>query len=700
MPNSAAPALLVSAEQRTELARMAGSSMRAPRVAIEARALSMAADGVANEEIARSCGVTSDTVRRWRSRFAHSGLAGIGLIAEGRGRRTSLPAATIAEVLRLTLHELPPHGAKVWSTRTMAAQVGIGKDAVARIWAQHGLQPQRNRPVREQQGLDDGSKRGRDAVLLQYALLRGDVLEIHRLVDAELVLQSEPSPRRAWLLAGRSFASILDSKFAAAHDDASAGLLMGFEQRLFEALRALSSGMGGLERDGSDIVSVERAAEAVLRLPADEVLREGWTAALTAEAAMSVGRLDLAENVARRVWLTSAQTDPPESIFAGQALVRALLFQGRLEEASALAPDVESGARRHGLDALRLVVRGSLSYVDALCGRFDELTRHADTIGELASQCPPGYFVAGGMVLTAYALATAQRAQEAADVLLHGAGGPLLPNIQLVDRAYGYELLVTAALSLGDVTAAQQWQDLASSLTGLPRSGMAAAALSRIDARLAVAEGKASAGAVLAERAAAIATGNAGHLDATRAQLLAGSALLFDAEDNWPARLALSTASEQALLLGATSLAVLARRDLRSVGLRLIGEPQAPMSPREREVAELLLAGASDVRIAATLGVSRRTVQSHVSRVLKALDLPSRTAVSWALRNDQDRGALSQQLTPRQYEVADLVSRGYTNSGAARALNVSVKTIEKHLGDVYRRLGIDSRAALAARWSR
>ena len=229
---------------------------------------------------------------------------------------------------------------------------------------------------------------------------------------------------------------------------------------------------------------------------------------------------------------------------------------------------------------------------------------------------------------------------------------------------------------------------------------MAAAALSRIDARVAVAEGKGSAGAVLAERAAAIAAGNAGHLDATRAQLLAGSALLFDAEDNWPARLALSTANEQALLLGATSLAVLARRDLRSVGLRLIGEPQAPMSPREREVAELLLAGASDVRIAATLGVSRRTVQSHVGRVLKALDLPSRTAVPRALRDDQDRRAFSQQLTPRQYQVAELVSRGFTNRGAARALHVSIKTIEKHLGDVYRRLGIDSRAALAARWSR
>jgi hypothetical protein len=149
-----------------------------------------------------------------------------------------------------------------------------------------------------------------------------------------------------------------------------------------------------------------------------------------------------------------------------------LLFQGRLDEANALAPHVEQAAQRHGLLALQLVVRGSLAYVDALSGRHDELTRHAASIDELAAHCPHSYLVAGSMVLTAYALATAQRAKQAADVLLRGAGGPQLPNIQLVDRAYGYELLVAAALSLGDVAGARQWGDRAVALTGLPHEGM------------------------------------------------------------------------------------------------------------------------------------------------------------------------------------------------------------------------------------
>ena len=45
---------------------------------IQAQALLMAADGVANAEIARRCEVDADAVRRWRSRFGAEGPAGSG----------------------------------------------------------------------------------------------------------------------------------------------------------------------------------------------------------------------------------------------------------------------------------------------------------------------------------------------------------------------------------------------------------------------------------------------------------------------------------------------------------------------------------------------------------------------------------------------------------------------------------------------
>ena len=64
-----------------------------------------------------------------------------GKIAKGRGRKLGLPAGTVEEVLRITHRELPADGSTHWSTRTMAARVGIGKDAVAKIWADHNLKP-------------------------------------------------------------------------------------------------------------------------------------------------------------------------------------------------------------------------------------------------------------------------------------------------------------------------------------------------------------------------------------------------------------------------------------------------------------------------------------------------------------------------------------------------------------------------------
>ena len=36
---------------------------------------------VANEEIARRCGVDPDAVRRWRNRFVEKGVDGVGVIS-------------------------------------------------------------------------------------------------------------------------------------------------------------------------------------------------------------------------------------------------------------------------------------------------------------------------------------------------------------------------------------------------------------------------------------------------------------------------------------------------------------------------------------------------------------------------------------------------------------------------------------------
>lgn len=120
---------------------MARSSTLPHRKVVRAKALLWAADGVANQEIARRSGVDSDAVRRWRRRFIETGVAGVGVIAKGRGRKPRLPEGTVAEVVRVTQHERPADGATHWTTRSLARRFGISKDTVAQIWSDHQLKP-------------------------------------------------------------------------------------------------------------------------------------------------------------------------------------------------------------------------------------------------------------------------------------------------------------------------------------------------------------------------------------------------------------------------------------------------------------------------------------------------------------------------------------------------------------------------------
>jgi len=57
-----------------------------------------------------------------------------------------------------------------------------------------------------------------------------------------------------------------------------------------------------------------------------------------------------------------------------------------------------------------------------------------------------------------------------------------------------------------------------------------------------------------------------------------------------------------------------------------------------------------------------------------------------------------EQLTPQEFQIALHVARGMTNREVATALFLSHKTIEFHLGRIYRKLGMSSRAQLIRRF--
>ncbi|MCA1701708.1 MAG: IS630 family transposase, partial [Actinobacteria bacterium] len=77
----------------------------------------------------------------WRNRFAADRLD--GLVDEPRpGRPRTVVDAQVEEVIVKTL-ESTPKDATHWSTRSMAAEVGLTQSAVHRIWRAFGLQPHR-----------------------------------------------------------------------------------------------------------------------------------------------------------------------------------------------------------------------------------------------------------------------------------------------------------------------------------------------------------------------------------------------------------------------------------------------------------------------------------------------------------------------------------------------------------------------------
>lgn len=84
-------------------------------------------------------------------------------------------------------------------------------------------------------------------------------------------------------------------------------------------------------------------------------------------------------------------------------------------------------------------------------------------------------------MLASYALAVAGQARRAATMMLRAGGGRNLHPLQSVDRACGYELLVTAALGEGDTEAAQAWAALAARAP-LGADSMATAATAHIRA--------------------------------------------------------------------------------------------------------------------------------------------------------------------------------------------------------------------------
>jgi len=319
----------------------------------------------------------------------------------------------------------------------------------------------------------------------------------------------------------------------------------------------------------------------------------------------------------------------------GFALLLPHLFVGRTLVLGAIGriPEAQLAAE-DAVDAA--AVTGSAEHVTCALAMRRWIETH---VGERTSAADTveqpataGWFA----VLAARVLAEARLAADDPEgclALLEIAGGPELPASELCARVAWYELLTRAELALNNVDRAQQRADRAHAIAvQLDLPGRTGLAM------LAQAQ-------VLAVRSPAVAATEAGA--AATALHVAGQ--VVDAV--------------RARLVGATALAATGAVD--------------------RALAELHAVQAT----ATDLGALALARQAQTVAHRLAPKAPRRG-------RSRDSGGLA-ALTRREHQVAALVSEGLTNRGIARRLYVTEKTVEMHLGNIFAKLGVSSRAAVA-----
>jgi transposase len=134
-------AVELSSRDREQLTSWVRSSSVRAGLAQRARIVLLAADGVAVKEIVERVGMSKPTVIAWKKRYAAEGIGGLA----DRPKPGRPAQVDEVAVVSATL-EPPPErvGVTHWSSRLLAAQLGISHVWVGKIWKRWGLQPWRS----------------------------------------------------------------------------------------------------------------------------------------------------------------------------------------------------------------------------------------------------------------------------------------------------------------------------------------------------------------------------------------------------------------------------------------------------------------------------------------------------------------------------------------------------------------------------
>ncbi len=391
-----------------------------------------------------------------------------------------------------------------------------------------------------------------------------------------------------------------------------------------------------LNRPDEGLAELNQAKAAYATLSDQEVAEHIDACGYLAQAAALLEQVDYALECARR-GLRLAQMTGQGPYIPGQLVLQtnALFMQGRISEAMAVAETATDAAVLTGNDQFAIWALWADAMVCSCAGDTARALASAREAVVRSARGPETFFSSLSRLHLAAALHAAGDSEAARVELTAFEAGP---DQRLLDLrgGQGWELLIGAQRALGDLDAAAKSAATAEArarATALPQRTATA-----LNARAGVllAQGDADAALGAAREAAALAQTGGNPLLGARARALIGTALGRGGETKQG--IAELEAAERTLFAsGALRDADAAAKELRRLGRR---RPR-----RSRAVAG---------------------------------------------------GTATPGLSPREQEVASLVAAGKRNRDVATALFVTEKTVESHLARIYDKLGIRSRAALAA----
>ncbi|MEU6224500.1 LuxR C-terminal-related transcriptional regulator [Streptomyces sp. NPDC047042] len=409
----------------------------------------------------------------------------------------------------------------------------------------------------------------------------------------------------------------------------------GADHTVLRILNALcATHAGDLDEAMAEVTRCVRLVDA---LPDPLVGRTPETLALLGSAELYLERFtDAARHLSRGLGTDRTGSRQPIVLHRLLGLAMAEQWTGRLDASQRHAQEVESLARDLGVRPA-VTLAQAIRATSLVWSRGREYAAEAVALVEEAPRAGRhghSWWTASAAGLLAQARLLAGDAAGCRRTLLDSEGGNRLPPVRPFSRPFLLSLLATATLECGDPEEAHRLVRTAEAEAerlGLP---VQEAYTRRARALLHQADGEHDAAAKLFDFAAD--AFRAADMPVEHAWTLASGIRSFDLTQGRETALGHLDAAEA---LARTFGAALVQERVARTRAELsegngTAHPLGLLSDREREIAELATTGLRTRQIAERLFLSPRTVETHLSRVYRKLEVSSRIALSDLLRRE------------------------------------------------------------------